>query len=159
MLEIGDIPMRTVRGGNYDPLDIVNAVRQEVQPLLTKISALEEKINDLNRDRVTRSDLEKLAMAFVPRDSYEARHAQLIERDKELENDMRELRKDVEASDQKIHDRLESGKQQIEDRIKNAQEIKLSTQDRYWLRVSQILGAIGLLGALLDFISQHIHFQ
>lgn len=147
------------RGGNYDPMDVINAVRQEVQPLLTKINALEEKINDLNRDRVTRSDLEKLTMAFVPRDSYEARHAQLIERDKELEVDMRDFRKEHEEENKKIHERLESGKQQIEDRFKQLQEAKLSDQDRYWLRFSQFLGGLGLLGALLDFLLQHVHFQ
>lgn len=149
----------TNRGGGYDPMDIINAIRQEVQPLLTKIGVLEDKISDLNKDRVTRSDLEKLAMAFVPRDSYEARHAQLIERDKELENDMRELRKEQEDANQKIHDRLESGKQQLEDRMKQMQEAKLSEQDRWWLRISQILGGLGLAAAVVDFLLQHIHFQ
>jgi hypothetical protein len=147
------------RGGNYDGMDILNAIRQEIAPLASKMTVLEEKINDLNRDRVTRSDLEKLTLAFVPRDAYEARHAQLVDRDKELEADIRDIRKELEDSQQKIHDRLESGKQQLEDRMKQIQEVRLTEQDRWWLRISQLLGGLGFFAAVIDFLLQHIHFQ
>jgi ElaB/YqjD/DUF883 family membrane-anchored ribosome-binding protein len=125
-------------------------------------------------DRVTRSDIEKLrsemSTAYVPRDAYEPRHAALIERDTQLDNNIRELRKDcesdirqlredVEKSLQKVHERLESGKQQIEDRFKEQQEVQLSTHDRVWVRWSQVVGYIGMVLAILGFIFDHVSFK
>lgn len=154
---------RNDRGRNYDMIDMmqqINAsIKAELSPITSKLGVLEEKVNDLNKDRVTRTDLEKMTSNFVQRDAYEARHTQLIDRDKQLEDDVRELRRDVEAADQKIHERLESGKQQIEDRIKNAQELQLSEKDRNWMRITQVMGALGMIGALFDFIFQHVHIQ
>lgn len=155
---------RNSRGGqNYDMIDMmqqINAsIKAELSPITSKLGVLEEKVNDLNKDRITRSDLEKMTSNFVQRDAYEARHNQLIERDKDLENDVRELRRDTDAEMQKIHERLESGKQQIEDRIKQAQDTQLSERDRNWIRMSQVMGALGLLGAILEFFLTHIKFQ
>lgn len=132
-----------------DLLDRINSsIKTELGPLTTKIEALDSKVSELYKDRVTRSDLEKLSIAFVPRDSYEARHAQLIERDKYLEDTVRNLQKDFDA------DVL-----RLEDKMKQQQEIQLSTQDRNWIRMGQIMGALGLFGAALEFILAHIHFN
>lgn len=132
-----------------DLLDRINtSIKSELSPLTTKIDALDNKVSELYRDRVTRVDLEKLTSAFVPRDAYEARHAQLIERDKDLENDTRELRT-----------KLETIQNSLEEKIKHQQEIQLSEKDRTWIRMGQIMGALGLLGAALEFILAHIHFN
>jgi uncharacterized phage infection (PIP) family protein YhgE len=142
--------------------------------LVSKLQILETKVDALNQDRVTRSDFENLrkdiSNSYVPRDTYEARHTALIERDSQLEAQIRDLRKDcetdakelrgdIEKDQQRVHERLESGKQQIEDRIKQQSEIQLSTKDRFWLRVSQWVGVAGLVAAVLDWIFQHIKFQ
>lgn len=132
-----------------DLLDRINtSIKSELSPLTTKIDALDNKVSELYRDRVTRVDLEKLTSAFVPRDAYEARHAQLIERDKDLENDTRELRT-----------KLETIQNSLEEKIKHQQEIQLSEKDRTWIRMGQVMGALGLLGAALEFILSHIHFN
>jgi hypothetical protein len=156
--------------------------------LISKLQVLENKVDALNQDRVTRTDFENLRKeisgSYVPRDAYEPRHAALVERDLQLESQIRELRKDcetdlkelrdsVQKDQQRIHDRLESGKQQIEDRlslqqeqieqdIKQQQEAQLSAKDRHWVRISQIGGIAAIIIALVDLalqILQHIKLQ
>lgn len=132
-----------------DLLDRINSsIKTELQPLTSKIEALDTKVSELYKDRVTRGDLEKLSIAFVPRDAYEARHSQLIERDKYLEDTVRQLQKDHDA------DIL-----RLENLIKQQQEIQLSSQDRNWIRTGQIMGALGLIGAAVEFLLSHVHLQ
>lgn len=142
--------------------------------LISKLQVLETKVDALNQDRVTRSDFENLRKeisgSYVPRDTYEARHAALIERDTQLELRMKDIEKDyiaeikevkdaTEKDMQRIHERLESGKQQLEDRIKQQADIQLSHKDRLWLRGSQVIGFVGLAVAVLDWLFQHVKFQ
>lgn len=174
---------------NQDYLEIVNVVQNTIQsainPLISKINAIDEKVNELRQDRVTRTEftstiesLRKEVMgSMVPRDAYEPRHAALIERDAQLEASMRDLRRDFQEdmknmqaqyqSDLKyIHERLESGKKQFEDRmddieakIDKEREAVLSTQDRFWVRFSQVTGVLAIVIALLEFLMAHVHFN
>src|SRR5438067_11012908 len=117
--------------GDYG--DIATMLQTIISPLTSKLQTLEDKVDKLSQDRVTRSDIEKLrgelVGTMVPRDAYEPRHASLVERDMQLENISREERKDridqikslgneMQLDLQRIHERLESGKQQLEERIK-----------------------------------------
>jgi len=142
-----------------DYSDFAAMFQAAINPLAAKLQVLEDKVDKLSQDRVTRSDIEKLSLTFVQRDMYEARHAVLVDRDKDLEADMRDLRKDCEDDFQKIHERLESGKQQIEDRLRQQQDVSLSNKDRAWVRWSQIIGFAGIILAILDWLSQHIHLN
>lgn len=154
--------------------ELATFIQTTLSPVTNKLQTLESKVDALNMDRVTRSDIEKLrsemSTAYVPRDAYEPRHAALIERDAQIENLVREVRRDIEVQmkqlrddtkkeSQKIHERLESGKQQIEDRFKEQQEIQLSARDRTWVRWSQVVGYIGMALAILGFIVDHINFH
>jgi predicted nucleic acid-binding Zn-ribbon protein len=116
---------------------------------------LTDKVNTLSTNGATRTDLEKLRNeivgSFVDRASYEARHAALIDRNSQLENMIRELRKEVEADSQKIHERFESGKQQIEDRLK-------AEQEKPWNRVYQISGVVAILLAVFEYLAAHFKF-
>lgn len=135
--------------------DLISVIQSTITPMVNKLQVLEDKVDKLNQDRATRSDLEKLheqfRLTFVPRDSYEPRHASLIERNAQIESTIRELRKDVDADLQKIHDRLESGKQQIEERIKQQQE-------RPWMRVQQLAGVVAVVLVIVDWLFQHVKF-
>lgn len=145
-----------------DYSDIATIIQTAMGPLMSEVQSLKGKVDGLSVDRVTRTDLEKLRTeivgSYVPRDSYEARHAALIDRNTQLENICRELRKDYESDVQRIHDRLESGKQQLETRIKDLQETELSAKDRAWLRFSQLLGILSIALVAIDWISQHLKF-
>jgi Rad3-related DNA helicase len=146
-----------------DYSDLAAVLQATINPLVQKLQTLETKVDGLNTDRVTRTDLEKLRSeivgSYVPRDAYEARHTALIDRNLNLENTMRELRKDYESDVQRLHERLESGKIQLETRIKDAQQSELSAKDRNWIRGSQIMGYLAILLAILDFLLQHIKFN
>lgn len=154
-----------------DYSDLAAIMQTAITPLTTKLQAIDDKVNALSQDRVTRSDIEKLRAelvgSMVPRDSYEPRHLAMTERLTTLENGIREERKDrngeikaihdsMELDLQKIHERLESGKAQLEQRIKDQQDITLSDKDRQWIRWTQIVSIASIVIAILEFVSQHI---
>lgn len=170
---------------NNDYSDLAAIMQSVVNPLTTKLQAIDDKVNALSQDRVTRSDIEKLRAeligTMVPRDAYEPRHLALTERMTTLDAMIREERKDrsgeikaihdnMELDLQKIHERLESGKAQIEQRIKDQQEqiddqfkehqdTSLSNKDRLWVRWSQLIGFVGIVLAVLDWVTQHVHIN
>lgn len=159
---------------NNDYNDLAALMQSVVTPLTTKLQAIDDKVNALSQDRVTRSDIEKLRSelvgSMVPRDAYEPRHLALVERQTTLEGSIREERKDriddlkavrndVEQDLQRVHERLESGKQQIEDRIKEQQDITLSDKDRLWIRWNQAIGFVAVAIALIELIMQHVKFN
>lgn len=143
--------------------EIAAIIQTALGPLMGEVQSLKGKVDTLSVDRVTRTDLEKLRAeivgSYVPRDSYEARHAALIDRNLQLENIMRELRKEYEQDIQRIHERLESGKQQLEERIKEIQQAELSAKDRAWLRVNQVLGILAILITIAELFLQHVKFN
>lgn len=157
---------------NSDYSDLAAIMQTAITPLTTKLQAIDDKVNALSQDRVTRSDIEKLRAeligTMVPRDAYEPRHLALTERMTTLDAMIREERKerDEEIKDihdsmeldlQKIHERLESGKAQFEQRLKDQQEMQLSDKDRLWIRWSQLIGFVGIVLAVLDWLTQHVH--
>lgn len=170
---------------NNDYSDLAAIMTTAINPLTTKLQAIDDKVNALSQDRVTRSDFEglrkEISGSYVPRDAYEPRHLALTERLTTLEAAIREVRKEqaeeirdlhdsMELDLQKIHERLESGKsqfeqrikdqqKQIDDRLKEHQETTLSGKDRAWIRWNQIIGFVGVLIALLDLIIQHVHIN
>jgi hypothetical protein len=162
--------MMAPRNTDLSGSDIAAIIQAAISPLLAKIQVLEEKVDRLGQDRVTRPDLEKLTLAFVPRDAYEPRHAALIDRDRQLEDDMRELRKDLDtqleklttqgtATWQRMDTRIEANKQLIEERMKQQQEAQLSEKDRAWVRWSIVAGWGAALIAILSFILAHVKFN
>ena len=149
--------------GDLNALDLINqmnsSIKAELAPLTSKIDTLDNKVSELYKDRVTRNDLEKLSVAFVPRDAYEARHSQLIERDRDLENDIKEIRADILQRATATQARVDLIEKSVEVKLKDQQEMQLSVKDRSWIRAGQIMGALGLLGAALEFFLSHVHFQ
>jgi DNA anti-recombination protein RmuC len=164
-----------------DYSEIAIIVEATLKPLIeklggvdNKIDRLELKVNHLSEDRVTRADVEKLRNELqanlVPRDSYEARHAALIQRSTDTESRLRKHEDDAQAALQHIHERLESGKQQIEDRIrdhekkteekfKEQQNTQLSDKDRQWLRLNQFFGVLAVVIAIVGLIMDHVRIQ
>lgn len=151
--------------------DFAAMLQTTMHPLTTKLQTLEDKVDRLSQDRVTRTDIEKLRAelvgSMVPRDAYEPRHLALVERMATLEAGIREERKDrlednkgvrddVEQDLQRLYERMESGKAQIEQRFKDQQEMTLSGKDRLWIRWNQVVGLLGILIALIDLIVQHV---
>lgn len=133
------------RRNELTPSDIATIIQSAIRPV-------SEKVDDLLRDRVTRTDLKELRAEFmngyVPRDVYEARHRQ-------IEQDLLQLRKDYEESTQKVHERLESGKQQLEDRMKEQSKAQLSGRDQFWLRVTQVIGIVAVALTAFQFVASH----
>src|SRR4051794_15946834 len=117
------------RNPDYSELAVI--LQSTINPLVSKLQTLENKVDGLSQDRVTRTDLEKLrgeiVGSFVDRASYEARHAALIERHTQLDMNIKDLRRDMDQDLQKI-----------EDRLKQQQEATISDKDRNWLRWSQV---------------------
>jgi len=167
--------------GNADYSEIVSLIQRTLEPLIANISKVDakvdrvtDKVDELVRDRVTRSDIEKLRgeiqSSFVLRAEYEPRHATLISRDSYLESEIKRIDTEKENDSKRIHERMESGKQQIEDRfrdmskeveekLKERNQAELSAKDKGWIRVGQIGGIIALIIAIFDFISQHIQLH
>lgn len=163
---------------NPDLLEISNVVQTTIQtaitPLSNKIGQLDDKVNALALDRVTRSDIEKLRAeligTMVPRDAYEPRHAMLVERDAQLEASIRDIRRDIQEDVktmqgtyqleiQRLHERLESGKQHFEDRIDDMKEAELSAKDKVWVKTSIIIGIIATLISVFEFLLGHVHLN
>jgi hypothetical protein len=159
---------------NNDYSDLAALMQGIVNPLASKLQVIDDKVNSLSQDRVTRSDIEKLRAeligTMVPRDAYEPRHLALVERQTTLEAAIREARKehidevkairdDMEQDLQRVHERLESGKAQIEQRIKDQQDVTLSDKDRLWIRWNQVVGFVGIAIALIELIMQHVKFN
>lgn len=130
---------------------------------MSKLQIVENKVDALNQDRVTRSDFENLRKeisgSYVPRDTYEARHAILIERDNQIElqhkTDLKELRDYIEKN---ILQR-EKAIEQLEHKIEQQHDIQLSTKDRNWMRISQWTGILAIVLSILDWIFQHVKLQ
>src|SRR6266702_2919844 len=78
--------------------DITSILQAIINPLTSKLQTLEDKVDKLNTDRVTRTDFENLRKeisgSYLPRDAYEPRHLALVERQATLEGGIREVRKD-----------------------------------------------------------------
>lgn len=137
---------------NPDYSDLAVILQSTINPLVSKLQTLENKVDNLNQDRVTRTDLEKLrgeiVGSFVDRASYEARHAALIERHTQLDMNIKDLRRDIDQDLQKI-----------EDGLKQQQEATISDKDRNWLRWSQVVGYLGGALAIIDLLVQHVKFN
>lgn len=153
---------------------IQSAIQAAITPLTVRIGQLEEKIDKLSTDHVTRADIEKLradlTRNMVSRDAYEPRHAALVERDVQLESMVRELRKDSEdelkklvdmgtQSWQKMDARIDATKELVDTRLKEQQQAHLSEKDRAWLRMSQTVGFLAVVLALLDLVLRLLHLQ
>jgi chromosome segregation ATPase len=155
------------RGNDFTLADITATIQKSIEPLVskleTKVDRLEAKVDAISQDRVTRPDMEKLRSelvgTMVPRDAYEPRHAALIARDTDIEQDIRRLESDLRDQLQRLHERLESGKQQIEDRFKQQAEAELSTKDRAWVRGSIISGWVAAAVAIVTLLLEHIRFN
>lgn len=159
---------------------IQNSISNAISPLTTKIQILDEKVDKLSQDRVVRSDLEKMQnevkASMVPRDTYEYRHASLVERDAQIEATVHNMRRDLEErvksfetrfdkgsaafSDylQKIDDKLDlyrtQSTEQVEKKMKEQSEVHLSQKDRAWVRGTQITSVvIGVSGVILALVS------
>lgn len=145
-----------------DYSDIATIFQTAINPLMEEMRGLKTKVDQLTIDRVTRADVEKLRAeivgSFVPRDSYEPRHAALIERDSQLEALLRELRHDYEVEIEQVNARVDANRQHIDDRLKQVQDVQLSEKDRAWVRWGQALGAVALFVSILVFVIGHIKF-
>ncbi|SRR5579875_986168 len=153
---------------------LATLMQSTINPLISKLQILETKVDSLNQDRVTRTDLEKLrgeiVGGFVDRASYEARHAAVVDRCMALDMAVRELRKDTEDEFKKLIDmgtqswhridaKLDAMDKVIEDKLKEQQQAQLSATDRAWLRATQLASyaAIGL--SALDLLLRLLHVQ
>lgn len=170
------MPPRSDRNSEFAEMTAIiqSTIQTAITPLSMRIQQLEDKIDRLTQDHVTRADVEKLRTEMVrnlvSRDAYEPRHAALIERDLQLEAMIRETRKDSEDELKKLIDmgsqswqrmdaRIDATKELVETRLKEQHEAQLSAKDRAWLRGSQTVGFIGLILAVLDLVLRLVHLQ
>src|SRR5690242_17615352 len=94
--------------GEYN--EIAAIIQSTLESLMSKLDAkvdrLEVKVDHLTQDRVTRADVEKLRSELqanlVPRDSYEARHAALIQRDTDIEARLKQAEDRTQAELQRL---------------------------------------------------------
>lgn len=142
--------MRMPRQDLSDIAGIVNAaLNASLTPLMDEMRSLKLDVKQLNVDRVTRADLEKLRSEFVLQANYEPRHTALIERDTLLSNALKELREEFETD--------------IEELRKNQKEqhaAELSDKDRSWVRWSQIAALVSIIITVIGLLLQygpHIH--
>ena len=157
---------------------IQSTLQSTLEPLMQKLDAkvdrLEIKVDNLHQDRVTKADVEKirneLLTTTVPRDSYEARHASLIQRNSDLEAKLKQAEDRTQTELQRIHDRLESGKdwfekrfveheKKIDDKIKESQNNQLNDKDRHWIRLNQLFCIVAVIIALIGLLLDHVKFQ
>lgn len=159
--------------------EITAIIRDAINPIGVEIQVLKEKVDKLSQDRVTRTDIEKMRTEmltmFIPRDSYEPRHAALIERDSQIESSVREIRRDLDDRVksfearftqgsmafqeylQRLENKIDTFKKETEDKVdtklKEQSETELSGKDRAWLRWNQVMffvvGGIGLFDVIL----------
>lgn len=160
----------------------MNAIIQStINPLILRMQALEDKVDRLSQDHVTRTDIDKLRSelvgSLVPRDSYEPRHASLVERDAQLEGNLREMRRELEEKVKSFEDRLTQGNDSFqhylqmfekridanrlyfEERMKQQVEAQLSVKDRAWVRGSQVIGFVATMLVILELVLQHTHWN
>lgn len=179
MKEEGDPVFSRQHQPHYSEISAI--IQAAIHPLVNNLQDLENKVDRLNEDRVTRTDIEKLRTelvgAMVPRDSYEPRHAALVDRDTQLEGMIREGRRELDervrtfeerfthGSEQfqqylkAIDQRIEESRRYFEERVKQQTEAQLSVKDRAWLRWSQVIGFISVVISLLAIALQHVHLQ
>lgn len=144
---------------NFSAVDITSItaiIQTAINPLVSKIQTLEEKVDRLGQDRITRSDMEKLTLTFVQRDAYETRHAVLVDQAREVEADLRDLRKIHEEAIQRLREQLEISKKQTEEQLKQQQETALSSKDRAWVRWSITAGWIATALSIITFLLSHL---
>lgn len=131
--------------------------------LMSKLQIVENKVDALNQDRVTRSDFENLrkdiSNSYVPRDTYEARHAILIERDNQLEMQHKADLKDLRDYIEKNILLREKAIDELEGKIEQQHEIQLSAKDRNWMRITQAVSVLAFIAAVLDWLFQHVKLQ
>jgi cell division protein FtsB len=131
---------------NY--IELQNIINGALQPLVSKLNALEEKVDKLTSSYVARDDLEKLRQETVLRDGYEVRLASLVARDTQLEEIIKRLDTHMR---QEIKD--------LEERIDKQAQAELSSTDRGWIRFSQLIGAIAIIISLLGVFIGHVQFH
>lgn len=157
---------------------IQSTLQSTLEPLMSKLDAkvdrLEVKVDHLTQDRVTRADVEKLRnellTTMVPRDSYEARHAALIQRDTDIDTRLRKHENDAQVVVKQLYERFEISnhnlenqfkeyKKEIEEKLKDNQNNQLNDKDRHWVRLSQFFGLVAVIVSLAALILDHVRFQ
>jgi len=141
---------------DFTAVDITAIIQTAITPLISKIQALEDKVDRLGQDRITRSDMEKLTLTFVQRDAYETRHAVLVDQARQIEVDLRELRKMQDEAFIRMREQLETTRKQMEEQLKLQQETALSSKDRAWVRWSITAGWIATAVSIITFLLSHI---
>lgn len=149
----------TPHRGSNDYSELTTLMQATITPLVTELQIVKNKVDLLNQDRVTRSDLKELSNSFVSRDYYNVAHRQIEESILDVRKDQEALRNEAQQAYQRLHERLESGKQQLEDRMKQQHEAQLSLKDRAWLRFSQVASVVAILASAADILLQHVKFS
>lgn len=104
------------------------------------LERLDERLDERTRDLATRQDLEALRREVVTRDL--------------LESQLNLLRADMtRLQTDQANDRKEIEKQFSENKAEQT-----SRSERFWIRLSPLIAAIALLLAVIQFLTQHIHF-
>lgn len=166
---------------SFDTAALLKVMQEASIPLMNKLERIEEKIaahatkSDLTQlrtevfDRIDRIE-EHMQNGYVPKDVYETRHLQLVERDGRIEQSMREVdtrylqwqtvqEGRLQSAKREIDDRFAALDKKIDEKTEAAEDRQLSSKDRTWLRGAQIAGWLGVAAAILDFIFQHANFH
>ena len=133
-------------GKDQDWSGLIAQLEKAGQPFNARLQSLENKMDMLYQDRVTRTDISNLRSeltgSLVPINTYRPEHAALVEKDAQLSAQLNQYRTDMQADMQRITNMLESLKLSIDQKIEKAQEATLSSKDRAWIRTTQVVSFI-----------------
>lgn len=102
--------------------------------IIKQLDRLETKLEERTRNIVTRTDLEALRKELVARDS--------------LEPQLNALSKQIERVDR---DRLDD-KKALEGRMDDLEQEPLSRQEKFWMRITQVVAIAGFAIALFELL-------
>src|SRR2546423_6975817 len=137
---------KELMGKDQDWSGLIAQLEKAGQPFNARLQSLENKMDMLYQDRVTRTDISNLRSeltgSLVPLAMYRPEHASLVEKDAQLSAQLTQYRSEAQNDMQRIAVMFESLKASIDQKIEKAQEATLSSKDRAWIRTTQVVSFI-----------------
>lgn len=154
-------------GRDQDYSGLMAALEKASQPFNARLMGLENKMDLLMQDRVTRTDMtlmrNELLASLVPFASYKPEHAALVEKDAQLAAQLTQYRTEAQSDIQRITAMIASLQTSIDSKFSQAQEATLSQKDRSWVRSTQIVAIISVVLSAIAIAASvfagHIHFM
>jgi hypothetical protein len=149
---------------------LLTTINDAQRPLLSKLEKIEDKLSgsvtkdDMNTFRTEVfqkiETLEKnMSANYVQRDVYETRHQQLIQRDAQLEQMLRDAMTNAVAWQARIEQTVELAKKDLNERMDKEKMSELSDGDRRRLIFFQWVSGISSVICVLSVVLGHVKFS